>query len=85
MSGSPAETRQACGGGVGGCGPAEAGRAQSARVGQAEPLGRGRRGRDTKPTDEGSVNGGVANLPEASVRLVQFRLWVWVEVPLPAR
>lgn len=69
---------------MGGCGPAEAGRAQSARVGQAGPQGRGRRGRDTKPSDGDSVNGGVANLPEAFVRLVRFRLWVCVEIPLPA-
>ena len=57
-SGSPAETQQACGGGVGGCGTGEAGRAQGARVGQAEPLGRGRRGRHTKPTGGAQVTVG---------------------------
>ena len=57
-SGSPAETRQVCGGGVGGCGTGEAGRAQGARVGQAEPLGKGRRGRHTKPTGGAQVTVG---------------------------
>lgn len=62
---------------------AEPEEAQSAWVGQAGPQGRGP-GQDTKPVMGDSVNGGVANLPEASVRLVRFRLWVWVEILLPA-
>lgn len=56
----------------GDCGSGGAGKEQDARIGQVEPLSRGQEGRYIKASKWGLMAGswgGIANLPEASIRL----------------